>query len=73
MKEEKEVMAIAKPLEKRQLGRKVQEGGDICISMADSCWYMEENNTTCKAIILKLKINKYTKTKTAGASSQPHS
>ena len=37
MKEEKEVMAIAKPLEKRQLGRKVQEGGDICISMADSC------------------------------------
>ena len=37
MKEEKEVMTIAKPWEKRQLGRKVQEGGDICISTADSC------------------------------------
>ena len=26
-------------------GREVQEGGEICIPMADSCWYMEETNT----------------------------
>ena len=25
-------------------GRKVQEGGDICIPMADSCWCLTENN-----------------------------
>ena len=25
-------------------GREVQEGGDICIPMADSCWYLAENN-----------------------------
>ena len=25
-------------------GREVQEGGDICIPMADSCWYLTENN-----------------------------
>ena len=23
-------------------GREVQEGGDICIPMADSCWWMAE-------------------------------
>ena len=37
-------------------GREVQEGGDICIPMADSCWYTAETNTCCKAIILRLKI-----------------
>ena len=26
-------------------GMEVQEGGDICIPMADSCWYMAETNT----------------------------
>ena len=26
-------------------GKEVQEGGDICISVADSCWCMEETNT----------------------------
>ena len=26
-------------------GREGQEGGDICIPMADSCWYMAETNT----------------------------
>ena len=26
-------------------GREVPEGGDICIPMADSCWYMAETNT----------------------------
>ena len=26
-------------------GREVQEGGDICIPVADSCWYMAETNT----------------------------
>ena len=25
-------------------GREVQEGGDICIPMADSCCYMAETN-----------------------------
>ena len=26
-------------------GREVQEGGDICIPMADSCWCVAETNT----------------------------
>ena len=26
-------------------GREVQEGGDICISMTDSCCYLAETNT----------------------------
>ena len=26
-------------------GREAQEGGDICLSRADSCWYMAETNT----------------------------
>ena len=25
-------------------GREVQEGGDICIPMADSCWGLTENS-----------------------------
>ena len=25
-------------------GREVQEGGDICIPVADSCWDLTENN-----------------------------
>ena len=33
----------------------VQEGGDICIPMADSCWGLIENNKICKVIILQLK------------------
>ena len=33
-------------------GREVQKGGDICISMADSCWGLTENKF-CKAIILQ--------------------
>ena len=24
-------------------GREVQEGGDVCVSMADSCWSLTEN------------------------------
>ena len=27
-------------------GREAQEGGDVCIPMADSCWCVAENNTT---------------------------
>ena len=38
-----------------QGGRKVQDGGAVCIPMADSCWCMAETNTICKAIILQLK------------------
>ena len=26
-------------------GREVQHGGDLCIPMAGSCWYMAETNT----------------------------
>ena len=25
-------------------GREVQEGGDICTPMTDSCWYLAENS-----------------------------
>ena len=28
----------------KEIGREVQEGGDICISMADSCGGLTENN-----------------------------
>ena len=42
-------------------GREVQEGGDICIPMADSCCCMAETIQHCKAIILQLKINKLKK------------
>ena len=41
--------------------RDAQEGGDISILMADSCWCMTETNTNCKAIILKLKTNNFLK------------
>ena len=37
-------------------GREIQEGGDICILLADSC-FMAETNTTLKTIIFQLKIN----------------
>ena len=36
----------------------VQEGGDICIPMADSCWWQKWTQY-CKAIILQLKINTF--------------
>ena len=39
--------------------REGQEGGDIRITMADSCWCMAETNTIYKAIILQLKINTF--------------
>ena len=29
-----------------EIGREVQEGGDICIPITDSCWCMAETNTT---------------------------
>ena len=38
-------------------GKEVQEGGDMCTPMDDSCWCMAETNKYCKAIILQLKIN----------------
>ena len=36
-------------------GREVQEGGHICMPMADSCGCLIENTQFCKAIILQLK------------------
>ena len=40
-------------------GREVQEGGDICIPMGDSCFDVWQKPTQyCKAIVLQLKINK---------------
>ena len=38
-------------------GKEVQEGGDVCIFIADSC--RVQQNTNCKAIILQLKKNIY--------------
>ena len=35
----------------------VQEEGDICISMADSCWIYGRNQHNI-VIVLQLKINK---------------
>ena len=39
-------------------GREIQEGGDICILMADSCCHMAEPTQHCKAIILQIKFKK---------------
>ena len=38
-------------------GRGFQEGGDICIPMADSCWYMAEANTILKSNYPPVKKN----------------
>ena len=40
------------------IGREVQEGGDICVPMADSCWYMAETNTILQSNYPPIK-NKY--------------
>ena len=36
-------------------GSEFQEGGDMGISMVNSCWYMTESNQYYKAIINQLK------------------
>ena len=38
------------------VGRKVHDG-DMCALVMDSCCYMTEANTDCKAIVLRLKTN----------------
>ena len=45
-------------------GRKVWEGGDICIPMVRSCWCRAERTQYCKATILQLKIHIFLKRKT---------
>ena len=30
-------------------GRKFQEGGDMCVPMADSCWCVAETNTILRS------------------------
>ena len=42
-------------------GREVQEGGDICIPMADSCWCMAEMNTTLCWLFSNKTINEAVK------------
>ena len=37
-------------------GREMQEGGDICIPMADSCWYLAENNKILQSNYPSIKI-----------------
>ena len=44
-------------------GKKVQDGGDICIPMVDSCWLWQKPTQYCQTIILQLKINKFFKWK----------
>ena len=36
-------------------GRGIQEGGEICIPMADLCWCLAETTQFCRAINLQLK------------------
>ena len=36
----------------------IQEGGDMCIVTADSCYCTAETNQHCKAVILQLKKKK---------------
>ena len=40
-------------------GKEIQEGGDVCVPMADSCWCMAEITQYCKSILqLKIKFKK---------------
>ena len=50
-------------------GREVQEGGDMCILMADSHCCMAETNKQWKAIIFQLKINSKISLKVQSRSS----
>ena len=38
--------ALWQPRGMRKGGREVQEGGDTCTPMTDSCWCRTETNTT---------------------------
>ena len=38
-------------------GSEVQEGGDVCTPMGDSCWFWQKPTQYCKAIILQLEVN----------------
>ena len=42
-------------------GREVQEGGDSCIPIVDSCWCMQKPTQYYKAVIFQLKINHFFK------------
>ena len=42
-------------------GKNVQVGGEICIIMADSCWYVAETTQHDIAIIFQWKINEFKK------------
>ena len=44
-------------------GKNVQVGGEICIIMADSCWYVAETTQHDIAIIFQWKINELKKKK----------
>ena len=46
----------------------VQEGGDLCIPMADSCWYLAETNKTLQSNYLS--IRKWISKKNIGKKSQ---
>ena len=50
------------------MGREVQEGGAICIPMADSCWYLTESSK--KAILLQLKKQLIKKTETSSEATR---
>ena len=50
-------------------GREVQEGGAICIPVADSCWCMAENNTTLSSIYPPIKKKKKKKLKQNNVSN----
>ena len=46
------------------MGKEAQEGRDIGIPMADSCWYLEETSTIVQSNSPSIKMNKlYYKTK----------
>ena len=42
--------ALWQPRGDRKGREGVQEGGNICISMADSCWYMAKTNSIVKQL-----------------------
>ena len=48
----------------REGGMEIQEEGNICIPIADSCWSMAETNTILCSNYPQLKINKLKKKKT---------
>ena len=51
--------------------KEVQEGGDTCVPMADSCWCMAETNTTLQSNYPPIKNKSILKKETVLSLGKP--